>query len=365
MNRRNLLYKIFLAIAIIAIILFALTFVYPVFFVNSYRSPSPKALQCKDGRDSVLQSKTDSILLDSFNNSSGIVGMLMSVAEIDCGQIRAHSAIIKNERSGEYDDSLDLSASPFVMPGAIMQPATLAYMMEYKWITLHQRIPTNHGMVGNHILPRSESIMDYELKTGLDSISIEDAFLRSDNYLPYFLAEEYLTTREGYTNYSDYLILLYGACGKEWIPPYGTEKYSASTPHTVASGHSIFLSHKQLLRFYSVIANGGARESESVTSKETADTLSGLLRKSVLEEMTSHTCADISGKSGYGVAFSFDIPAIEAVSLESPLKEFSFAGFYPSDTPTYSFIITILSREEVTDISPLKVAESFVNSISD
>ena len=304
---------------------------------------------CEDGLDSLLQAKVAMVVKETMSENQEIPGIMVTIGESDCGKIRAHVSAIRHWRSSEIIDTLDLADSFVIMPGAIMQTATLAHLMEHHSLTLMHEIPTNHGEIKGELLPRSNTILDYELESGRDSISVRKAYLNSFSYLPYYLASEHLETRDGQAAYARDLNSYFGLRqnNKDWIYDYLPYNASNSTICTVASGHSIQLTQQQIVRFYALVAKGGMREGKSILKKETADSLSMLLRKNVINGtgiLLSKNGVAISGKPGYGEAWQAPIAGLGTVNDEHRLKVNSFAGFYPSDDPKYVIVATILSR---------------------
>lgn len=306
---------------------------------------------CTDGIDTLLQSQTDSILLAYMNGHPDCNGAIVSIAESDCGKIRAHSSVIKNWRSGELIDTLDLSDNLAIMPGAIFHPATLAHMMEKHVVRLGQSIPTNYGWIDVDILPNSDVIRDYENETGKDSITVKEAFIREYNYLPYYLANEHLLNKEEYYDFSRDINSCFGYKGgdKNWIRQYGVDSTPTLMRLTIASGHSIWLSHQQLLRFYALISNHGMRESNRFLSQSTADSLAALLCKKGFS---------IPGQLGYGEDARIPVAGIGTIGEEHRMKEHSFAGFYPVDNPQYAIVVTLLGKTNaVQRVDVLKLVE--------
>ena len=310
---------------------------------------------CTSGIDTLLQSKTDSILLVFMSGNPDCNGAIVSIAESDCGKIRAHSSVIKNWRSGELIDTLDLSDNFATMPGVVFHPATLAHMMEKHSVKFDQSIPTNHGWINVDILPKSEVIRDYEEETGKDSITVKEAFIREYNYLPYYLANEHLSTKEEYYDYARDLNSYFGykSGDKNWIRQYGGDGTPTLMRLTIASGHSIWLSHQQILRFYALISNHGMREKNRILSQSTADTLSVLLCENGFP---------IPGELGYGEDARIPIAGIGTISEGQRMKEHSFAGFYPADNPQYAIVVTLLDKTNAVGREDvLKLAEQIAN----
>ena len=321
-------------------------FIVILFLVSSCAIRHSPGNACCDGRDRLLQLRIDSVITTIKENPDILVA-LVTIAEVDCGKVRSHKSFVRCG-PGIYKDTLDLSNGLSIMPGAIIETATLAHMLERYHVSLEKQIPTNHGLVDKHYLPRSETIKDYEYQTGEDSISVRQAYLKSYSYLPYYFAQQYLLSKEGYNTYVHDLYNYFLSEGhRSWVPTYGSDGFSDLMPYTVASGHSIFLTHKQMLNFYCMIANGGIREGKRVISETTADTLSSLLRDNVLMGAgynLSKSTVPITGKPGYGIATSLTFAGTGAVNDETLLKKTSFVGFYPSNNPKYAIAITLMNK---------------------
>ena len=293
------------------------------------------------------------ILKETLENAPEPCGGMVSLTgNISHGDIEYHSCFIRHWQTGELVCVPDGMVDVAVVPGASLQTATLAHMMERYGLELEQQIPTNQGVIEGLYLPICEPGEDYEKETGRDSISVREAFLNSFSYLPYYLAKERLSSRIGYTSF---IKVLLAYCGKEsfqQIPEYGTDGFSSLMPYSVAFGQGLHLTHGQILRLYSLIANCGVRSGKRLMSRATADSLSMLLRQNILESDVpvsarfgySEDCTDICAGA---------VPGLGTVDQDHPLKEYTFAGFYPSEEPQYAIVITLLSKGSQSQVGAL------------
>lgn len=321
--------------------------------------------QTAGGRDNFLQDKTQNILWKTLKKDKLLTGGMISIADVNSGEIIAHASVFRHGKTGKMFIAPDLSDTVALFPGAIMETATLAHMMDKKGLSLDQLIPTNHGIVDSYTLPYNEMIEDYEARTGRDSISIKDAYLNTASYMPYYLAQKHLTKKKGYDAFYEDVLLYFGHSNNQWIPRYGSREFTTNMPHTVAAGHSLQLSQKQVLRFYSMIARGGRMGDEQIVPRDVADSLNALLRKNVRSgycAALSKNSISIAGKSGNLVLFSAPVMEMGGFGSNHYPKGTSFAGYYPSDRPKYSIMITLFCNKEYTAEQVLSAVEQIVET---
>lgn len=123
----------------------------------------------------------------------------------------------------------------------------------------------------------------------------------------------------------------------------------------VTDGIGLLLSPDQIVNFYDIIANGGLRPRRRYYSKkqicreETATEIRQLLRKNVPDGTGKHLLKNsvpIAGKTGFGVMERGLVPGSGYIGPDQPVSVASFAGFFPADAPRYTMLISIIKKED-------------------
>lgn len=246
-----------------------------------------------------------------------------------------------------YDDNKPLGSTDLItedrplVPGGIMQAATIAFLMDNGGLQIDERFPTCHGE-----LPGTEidyHVVYYEKTTGKDSVSVREGFLFSSRYCIGKAALETPYFQHAFEErFGDYF-------GSSTVQE--TQYPPADTPSNrvaLASGRGVVLSSRQVVTFYDAIACHGVRSrnwytrAKRICSRMAADTVKVLLAQNVMEgtgKFLSDCRSPIAGKTGSGRlenGFRSDGRAIETSS---------FAGFFPAASPRYTMCVTIYRRE--------------------
>ena len=234
-----------------------------------------------------------------------------------------------------------------IVPGAVMQTATLTWLVDHHGIRPDQMITTNHGLVPGQ--ERDYYILDYEQTSGRDSISVRDGFLMSSRYCIDRLEMDTDLRMGLFWYFDDY----FGSSRAQHLP----NRYLINDPEllAVADGSGLLLSAEQIVNFYDILANDGLRPRRRyyprklVCSEETAATMRRLLRENVLEgtgQRLAHCHVSIAGKTGYGVMDRGYIPGRRYIVPDQPMSASTFAGFFPADAPRYTMLISIIKKDD-------------------
>ncbi len=234
-----------------------------------------------------------------------------------------------------------------IVPGAIMQTATLAWLVDHHGIRPDQMITTNHGLVPGQ--ERDYYILDYEQTSGRDSISVRDGFLMSSRYCTYRLEMDTDLRMGLFWYFDDY----FGSSQAQRTP----NRYLINDPEllAVADGSGLLLSAEQIVSFYDILANNGLRPRrryyprKQVCSEETAATMRRLLRENVLEgtgQRLAHCHVSIAGKTGYGLMDRGYVPGNRYIVPDQPMSASTFAGFFPADAPRYTMMISVIKKDD-------------------
>lgn len=234
-----------------------------------------------------------------------------------------------------------------VVPGAVMQTATLSWLMEYHGIQPDQTIPTCHGQIPG--LAQDYYIREYEYATGQDSISVREGFLTSSRYCIDKLVLD-TDLRRGLFWYIDDV---FGSSRAMHLP--NLRLISDRELAAVADGRSLLLSPDQIVNFYDLIASGGLRAprryypKKQVFQPETTAELRLLLRQNVTDgtgRRLAGCAVPIAGKTGFGVMDRGLVPGSGYIGPDRPMSASSFAGFFPADAPRYTMLISIIKKDD-------------------
>lgn len=245
------------------------------------------------------------------------------------------------------DDFSHAAESVAITPGAMMQTATLTWLVDQHGVRLDQLMPTNHGLVPGR--EQDFHILDYEQTSGLDSISVRNGFLMSSRYCTDRLVMDE-DLREGlFWCFDDY----FGSSRATHLP--NLRLISDPELLAVADGSGLQLSEGQIVNFYDLIANGGLRlrrryyPKKQACREETAAELCSLLRQNVTDgtgKRLSGCSVPIAGKTGYGVMDRGLVPGIGYIGPDRPMSASSFAGFFPVEAPRYTMLISIIKKDD-------------------
>lgn len=269
-----------------------------------------------------------------------------------------YSYTLSRNNYGSYSDrfSNDLHIIPIV-PGGIMQIATAAFFLDEGKISLDQTLPTDHGKLAEVPgRPTDVHIVDYEMESGRDSISIKEGLLGSFRYVTdrylldlnkepiyYNLWPKFINWRIG---------SYFGWDPAQYLPQ---SIYRQSTIKDVAcgvaDGHDLMFSQLQILTFIDCIANDGIRHRHSryipsrrLIQSKTATEVSALLRENVTKGtgiLLSKSSVAIAGKTGAGTIRMGWIPTRNWVDSSSPVNVSSFVGFFPAENPKYTMCVSV------------------------
>ena len=233
-----------------------------------------------------------------------------------------------------------------VVPGAVMQTATLSWLMEHHGIQPDQTIPTCHGQIPG--LAQDYYIREYEYATGRDSISVREGFLVSRYCIDKLVLDTDL--RKGLFWYFDDF---FGSSRAMHLP--NLRLINDRELAAVADGRGLLLSPDQIVNFYDLIAGGGLRTprryypKKQVLRPETAAELRLLLRQNVTDgtgRRLAGCAVPIAGKTGFGVMDRGLVPGSGYIGPDRPMSASSFAGFFPADAPRYTMLISIIKKDD-------------------
>lgn len=233
-----------------------------------------------------------------------------------------------------------------IVPGAMMQTATLTWLMDHHGVRSDQMIPTDHGQIAG--LAQDYHIVEYEQNAKLDSISVRDGFLLSSGYcIDKLVMDEDL--RKGLFWYFDDF---FGSSCATHLP--NLRLISDPELLAVANGSGLQLSPDQIVNFYDVIAVGGLRPrrryypKKQICREKTSAEMRLLLRQNVTDGTARRLAGctvPIAGKAGFGEMGRGLVPGTGYLSQGQTMSVSSFAGYFPADAPRYTMLISIIKRD--------------------
>lgn len=281
--------------------------------------------------------------------------VLAAVKKVGSGREPVRVLLAKDDRDSFYRDFSYHADNVPVVPGGIMQTATMLFFIDRGRIALDTKVPTNNGKLPESATGFNEDhhIIDYEQTTGRDSISIREGFLNSYRYVTNRYVLDDIKRGAGSTlwfefvnQFTDY----FGSSPAYFLPRFAYKTVLEKEALSIADGAGIILSQDQILNLYGSIANGGVRpayryhRTKAICSENTAREVSTMLRNNVLEG-TGRTLRDntvpIAGKYGSGILDKGRLPLYGDIQERGRVYVTSFVGYFPADAPEYTMCVSM------------------------
>lgn len=356
--------------------------------IQDYDSTSVSAISGYNLRTTLdidIQDIADKALREGMADNPDIYGGCMVIMDVKTGAIRA-MVNLRRDSHGRLSESINFAVGKAGEPGSVFKATTLMSLLEDGFVTLDTEIPTNGGKVmGYEARFGTDSyITNYEKRSGKKTITVRHCLELSSNYAFRQLAETY------YGNEPKKLIeKLYryklgdepmdfdinGLASPVLPNPENKRYWSKTDLHSASIGYTVKETPLHILTFYNAIANGGkmmkpylvesiergvdvyrqfypTELSGSICSAAVADSLrSGLRCVVTAPRGTGHkelfgAYLPIAGKTGTAQM----VIESEYSSGGKPTRETAdgrrqyqatFVGFFPSDKPKYSAIVTM------------------------
>ena len=213
-----------------------------------------------------IQAAADSALRAVLNAEEDLESGCLILMEVHTGAIRAMVNLSKGRRGRSYGKACECynyAIASLYEPGEVLQTMTLASVLRDGYIhSLDETIPTNHGILPNY--PQDTNLLDYELSTGKDCITVEEGLAQSSKYVFGKLAKDYYSDSQVYYTEGirswclpkgfDFDIL--GFQNVDITNPEGLYWKKGTLP-SVANGHALVMTPLDILSFYNTIANRG------------------------------------------------------------------------------------------------------------
>ncbi len=328
-----------------------------------------------------FQDIADKALRAQINQNEDIRAGICLIMEVETGAIRA---MVNLSRGDTPQTTLwereNLMLREVGEQGSVMKTVTLLSLVEDGYVqSLEQTIPTNNGFVPNY--KQDVHILDYQRETGRRDITVGHGFEISSNYVFTYLAETYYGKKpqELFDHIYSYRLgeafdFDIGGLGRPVVNRPGTAGWSKTTLGTTAYGYSLSVTPLHVATFYNGIANKGRmmkpylvesieqdgkvlRRFEpsvlngSICSPATADTVTRALR-AVVNSGTGTRLKGaklpVCGKTGTAQVV---LTPQERGGSTDPYHDLlgrkknqgTFVGFFPSDAPKYTILVTVYS----------------------
>ncbi|MBQ8838965.1 MAG: transpeptidase family protein [Bacteroidales bacterium] len=332
-----------------------------------------------------IQDIADMALRTHIGDNQEIAGGCVVVLDVKTGGVRAMVNLQRNLK-GVLGENFNMAIGHPGEPGSVFKAATLAILLDDGKVKLGTKIPTRHGKIEemSEIAP-DRYITDWERTHKTSSISIQDGFKISSNYVFRRLALDYY--KDNPSKFIDrlhqfklgnsYEFDLHEKGGtKSRLPDPSSSSWSRSTLASTAIGYSVMETPLNIAAFYNAIANDGKMMKPyiidsyekngstvrtfkpevlngSLFSKATADSLTKALTMVTLEgtgatRLKNARCI-VAGKTGTA---RMVLNEKERKGSKDPYKDpegnrkyqATFVGFFPADDPQYTAIVTVYTN---------------------
>ena len=332
-----------------------------------------------------IQDIADRALRKHIGDDQELEGGCVVVLDVKTGAVRAMVNLQRNSK-GNLGENFNMAIGRPGEPGSIFKAVTLAILLEDGKVKLSTKLPTNHGRINE--LPEIAAdryITDWERKYSVSSISIQDGFKISSNYVFRRLVidsykdkpQKFIDRLYEYKLNDAYAFDLSEKGGtKSSIPDPGSSGWSRTTLPSTAIGYSVMETPLNMVTFYNTIANKGKMMkpyliesyemngktvksfgpeilNASAFSKATADSLTKALTLVTLEgtgatRLKNAKCT-VAGKTGTA---RMVLDPSERKGSRDPYRDIdgrrkyqaTFVGFFPAEDPQYTAIVTVYTK---------------------
>ena len=281
------------------------------------------------------QSHANTVLKESINRINAVNGQVI-IMDCKSGEVKVMVSLV-NAKS-----MIKFTTSQLSQPTGLMRPISLLAALEQGKVKLNDSIDTKSGIVDiNGYL-----LEDYNWRRGGNGkISVQQGFLLSSNIATYLTVKQ--AFGKGYDRFYKTIINMDYGLSQDSIKatlPIPNDDISFAK---FVNGKNQQITPLQILTFYNAIANSGKMVKptfhkgetitikEQITSKENIAIIQQLLMQKVKDGLAHQAYSDkvsIAGEQG---------TAIVKKDGNNTIYCLQFCGYYPSDNPQYSIIISL------------------------
>ena len=281
------------------------------------------------------QSHANTVLKESINRINAVNGQVI-IMDCKSGEVKVMVSLV-NAKS-----MIKFTTSQLSQPTGLMRPISLLAALEQGKVKLNDSIDTKSGIVDiNGYL-----LEDYNWRRGGNGkISVQQGFLLSSNIATYLTVKQ--AFGKGYDRFYKTIINMDYGLSQDSIKatlPIPNDDISFAK---FVNGKNQQITPLQILTFYNAIANSGKMVKptfhkgetitikEQITSKENIAIIQQLLMQKVKDGLAHQAYSDkvsIAGEQG---------TAIVKKDGNNTIYCLQFCGYYPSDNPQYSIIVSL------------------------
>ena len=356
--------------------------------VHNFDSTAVKAVDGKDVRTTLdidIQDIADRAVRRQITEEDRLSGACAIVMDVATGAIRAMVNLTRDTTvaGSPLVERFNLAISQLGEPGSVFKTVTLTSLIEDGYVkSVDECVPTNRGVIP-HANRGDEHVRDWEDSTHRKTIPIKRGLEISSNYVFAHLAWEHYHTHpmDFYDKLYRYKLAekfdfdIEGLGTPAVVTPANNPLWTEASLETAAYGYSVSVTPLHLLTFYNGIANKGKmmrpylvediERNGRVVSKRgpgvlgdicspaTADTVTRALRGVVTHGTARSKLRaaklPVAGKTGTSrVALRPDEKPIKGNAYQDASgrkkNQGTFIGFFPSNRPKYSVIVTVYSK---------------------
>ena len=284
------------------------------------------------------QSHANTVLKESINRINAVNGQVI-IMDCKSGEVKVMVSLV-NAKS-----MIKFTTSQLSQLTGLMRPISLLSALEQGKVKLNDSIDTKSGIVDiNGYL-----LEDYNWRRGGNGkISVQQGFLLSSNIATYLTVKQ--AFGKGYDRFYKTIINMDYGLSQDSIKatlPIPNDDISFAK---FVNGKNQQITPLQILTFYNAIANSGKMVKptfhkgetitikEQITSKENIAIIQQLLMQKVKDGLAHQAYSDkvsIAGEQG---------TAIVKKDGNNTIYCLQFCGYYPSDNPQYSIIVSLNKR---------------------
>ena len=313
------------------------TYIFYLLFIDLLLFSNQGEVQNKHSFSSIntkQQSHANTVLKESINRINAINGQVI-IMDCKSGEIKAMVNLV-NDKSGIKPNTSQLS-----QPTGLMRPISLLAALEQGKVNLNGTINTKKGVININ----GYSLRDHNWRRGgYGKLTIKDGFLYSSTIVTYRMCKQ--SFGKDYQKYFDIISKMgYGLPDEaNTVIPMPTDDISFVQ---FVNGYNQQISSLQLLTFYNAIANNGRMVlptftkgdttilKEQIARKENIAVLQQLLVLKVKDGLAHQAYSDkvnIAGEQGTSIVKKDENNTVYCLQ---------FCGYYPSDNPQYSIIVSL------------------------
>lgn len=314
-----------------------------------------------------MQDIAEKALTDQLKNLGALSGVAV-VMEVKTGKIRANVNMTRGQ-DGNYYEMRNNSVSNLMEPGSTFKTASIMVAMEDKYITPDYEVDTGNGVVNMYGRPMRD--WGWATRGGFGKINVTRIMEVSSNVGVSMIIDKFYKDNpqkfvDGLKRMSIDTPLHLGIVGEASPRIYGPKQryFAKTTLPWMSIGYETMVPPIYILNFYNAIANNGVMvrprfveaitkngevikdfPTEVINPKICSDTTLSMIH-TILRKVVSEGLAGPAGSKQFNVSGKTGTAQISqgkaGYKANGVQYQVSFCGYFPSENPKYSCIISIL-----------------------